>query len=343
MNNIPAVLHFSTGFPVLIGLHHVQDYASVKGADESSRLIVRKPNGEIINAFGIVHGNHHYIIATRPRCMIDESNFQWIPSQKCAVGYLEFETKYKEYKKVPFRLCLDGRSPYPFLGTELFRSVEQIEDAKVERSCFGYPNRIVFTTQDGIFGFYLEPDLLHFIEIDDSNHPGILDFKIQYIGISTGAKGNRDFADRLWNHEKIREISGLIQRDSPNLQVYIFGYKAGYVIEAFPNHFIVDSKIIESTIGMFAWAQVLEAALIRKFQPEHNKDLKNFLISEYPHWLPDLKNILVPNWEGGRPSKLSTTIASDCRHNSSGSWVFGRFYTDTVPAQDLFSFELDLN
>ncbi len=343
LTNTPAVLHFSTGFPLVIGLHHVEDYKVIKGADESSKLVVEKPDGSVVQGFGVVHGYHHYIITTRPRCMVDASAFQWISSQQCAVGHLEFEIGYKRYVTVPFRLLLDGSSPYPFPGSGAFQSADQIIDAKVEKSDSGYPNRIVLITKVGNFGYYLEPDLLHYIEIDDRTIPEILDFKVQYIGISTGATGKRDFGDRLWNHEKVRELSGIIQRDSPNCQVYIFAYRAEYAIEPVPNKFIVNSQIIETTVGIHNWAKVMEAGLIKKFQPEYNDEFKGFLDTEFPSWLPALKNILVQPWEGARPSKLSITIASDCRHNSSGKWKFGRFYTDAVSAQDLLSFELELN
>lgn len=343
LKDIPAVLHFSTGFPLVIGLHHVEDYQVIKGADESSVLTVRKPNGHVVQGFGVVHGYHHYVITTRPRCVIDGGTIQWIPAQMCAVGALEFEIGYRQYVTVPFRLRLDGSSPYPFPENGAFKSVDQILDLKVDKSRFGYPNRIVFMTKVGNFGYYLEPDLLHYIEIDDSKHPGILDFKVEYIGISTGKAGKRDFGDRLWNHETVRKLSGLIQRDSPNLQIYIFGYRATYAVEPVPNCFIANSRIIETTIGMHDWAKVLEAALIRKFQPEHNDQFKGFLIDEHPSWLPALREILAPSWEGNRPSKMSITVASDCTHNPAGRWSFGRFYTDAVSAQHLHSFELDLN
>ena len=132
-------------------------------------------------------------------------------------------------------------------------------------------NRFLIHSKSGKkFGYYLEPDFLHFIKFDENKVERLLDFRVEYIGISTGKSGNRDFGDRLKNHEKIIEISSFIQRDHPNRQIYIFGYQAQYSIEVVPDSFINSSKMLETHLPekMKSTAEVLEACLIKHFQPK---------------------------------------------------------------------------
>ncbi|PZW98151.1 hypothetical protein DFS28_104273 [Pseudomonas sp. 478] len=343
MSDFPSVLHYSTGFPLVIGLHHVENYKKIKVSDEGAKLTVLTKSGYEVTGFGVVHGYHHYFITTRPRCMFDKDSFYWDAMNSRGYGNLEFEVGYKKYRKVPFQLLLDGSSPYPFPQKEGLDSAKDIIHAEIQESEFGFPNRVVLKTKSGVFGFFLEPDFLHYISVDDQEFPNILDFKVEYIGISTGETGNRDFGDRLWNHEKVREVSGIIQRDSPNLQVYVFGFSAKYVVEPRPGGFIHNSGILEAKIGKHNAAKVLEAGLIKYFQPRYNDEFKSFLDEEHPSWLETIREILVPSWErGNRPAFLSITVASDGRFNTAGAWTFGRFYTEHLAPVDTTSFLLDL-
>ena len=345
MNPNTSVLHLSSGFPIVIGLHHVEDYKKIKVSDENDVLEYRRSDGLIVQGFGVKHGYHHYVITTRPRCMFVKEGFSWDKENGIAVGNLEFEVRYKQYVMVPFKLLLNGSSPYPFPAREGMSSAADIDDILICESQTGFPNRLVFQTKGKRNCFFLEPDLLHFIKLDDSRCKGILDFCVEYIGISTGEQGGRDFADRLWNHEKVRAISGVIQRDSPNLQVYVFGYQARYVIEPFPGRFIENSKILECKLGLPRSAQVLEAALIKHFQPAFNEDRKGFMSTEFPDWLPELREILAPSYEG-RECGMSVVMAPDCRNNPHAEWIFGGFYTEHTQSRglpnDMVQFYLDL-
>ena len=160
----------------------------------------------------------------------------------------------------------------------------------------------------------------------------IIAFKVEYIGISTGKTGNRDFGHRLRNHEKIIDISSYIQRDHPNRQVYIFGYQAQYTIEVSPNMFIENSNMLETHLPekIKSTAEVLEACLIKHFQPKYNKEFKSFLNGPEPCWLEPLRNILIPEFEQGpkRPRFISASIFSDNLLNAEGSWKFGNFYSE---------------
>ncbi|MCP1121565.1 hypothetical protein [Robbsia andropogonis] len=348
MRDVPTTLHYSSGFPMVIGLHHVEDYKEIKVAAPTERMIFKHKDGLEVQGVGVTHGYHHYVIATRPRCMFNEQSFYWCADSKKAVGELEFEVGYKHWKTVPFELFLDGKtSPYPPPVSSHIPSPDHITHVEVARGPLGHPNRLIIHGSSGSIGLFLEPDLLHFIRVDDSDWPQCLDFRIEYIGISTGLKGQRDYADRLWKHEKVREIAGVLQRDAPNLQVYVFGYRASYIHEPFPGRFITNSLILESQIGYPHFAEVLEAALIGHFRPTFNDEFKEFPQGTPPKWMKTLKEIVRPAYQQERPALLSVVFASDNRHNSQGAWTFGRFYTAHTRSRngptDLCTIMIDLS
>lgn len=348
MLNPPSILHYSSGFPMVIGLHHVEDYKEIKVADPSQRMIFKRDDGSEVQGVGVMHGYHHYVITTRPRCMFSRESFYWFADQKKAVGELEFEVGYKDWKRVPFELFLDGKtSPYPLPLSERIPTPDHIRHVEIAGGPMGHPNRLLIHGQGGSIGLFLEPDLLHFIRVDDSSWPACLDFRIEYIGISTGLKGQRDYADRLWNHEKVRAIAGLLQRDAPNLQVYVFGYQASYIIEPVPGRFITGSGILEARIGMPDFAEVLEATLIGHFRPAFNEEFEAFPHDDPPHWMNTLRDTVRPAYEPPGQALLSVVLASDNRHNPEGAWTFGRFYTDHTrlhgTATDLCTITIDLS
>lgn len=347
MRDEPSTLHYSSGFPMVIGLHHVEDYKKIKVADASERMIFKRPDGHEVHGVGVTHGYHHYVITTRPRCMFLRDNFHWDAIQKKAVGELEFEVGYRKWKRVPFELFLDGKtSPYPLPFAAQLPTPDAIKDVQIAVGPMGHPNRLLIYGASNHVGLFLEPDLLHFIRVNDRYRPSCLDFRVEYIGISTGKEGQRDFADRLWNHEKVREIAGIIQRDAPNLQIYVFGYQARYLVEPRPGAFIENSRILETTLGEQASAEVLEAALIGHFRPTYNKEFKTFPLGEPPVWLQRLKEIIRPSYFPGK-SLLSVVLASDNRHNPHGTWAFGRFFTEhtllNAGPTDLCAITVDLS
>ncbi|WP_075257965.1 hypothetical protein [Herbaspirillum camelliae] len=324
-----SILHYSSGFPMVIGLHHVEDYKKIKVAAPTERMIFKRNDGHVVHGSGVTHGYHHYVITTRPRCMFRQDSFCWIPSEKKVVGELEFEVAYRQWKCVPFELFLDGTtSPYPLPFSAQVPTPDAIKNVRIALGPMGHPNRLLIDGPEQSIGLFLEPDLLHFIRVDDRAWPECLDFKVEYIGISTGKDGNRDFADRLWNHEKVREIAGIIQRDAPNLQIYVFGYQCRYLVEASPLCFIENSHILEAKLGRQASAEVLEAALIGHFRPAYNEEFKTFPAGNRPTWMTGLKEIIRPSYERPGKTLLSVVLASDNRHNANGAWTFGRFYTE---------------
>jgi len=348
-NNAPATLHFTTGFPVVIGLRHIKNLSKIRVSEPGQEVTIRTSNNEVVKNFGITHGYHHYLIATRPRCMVIENSFYWDRANGIGFGLMEFETGYKKYKNVPFKLILDGTCPYPFPSTDkALKSHKDINDITIEKSGDGYPNRFLIHSKSGKkFGYYLEPDFLHFIKFDENKVERLLDFRVEYIGISTGKSGNRDFGDRLKNHEKIIEISSFIQRDHPNRQIYIFGYQAQYSIEVVPDSFINSSKMLETHLPekMKSTAEVLEACLIKHFQPKYNTEFKNFLVESFPCWLKALREILVPKYDFNtkRPARISASIFSDNMLNAEGSWQFGNFYSEhTVTSANYINVNYDI-
>lgn len=322
-----STLHYTTGYPVIIGLQHLGSLTKLKVADPTDVKEIVDSEGNFIKNFGITHGHHHYIIATRPRCMFAKDSFYWNRELGVGYGQLEFEIGYKRYAAIPFQLFLNGTSPYPFpaygIGISSFRDIDEVV---VEASPDGYPNRLVLSGKSGSrYGYFLEPDLLHFIKFDTENF-SIPPFHIEYVGISTGDAGDRDFANRLPNHEKIVKISAEIQRNNPNRQVYIFGYKAQYAVECTPGKFILNSRILEAEFEPKHAAEILEAALIKILQPIQNTEWKGFLAqgSHRPVWMNKLCEILSPSYARTKP-RLSVTLFSDCSYNIDGQWDFGSF------------------
>lgn len=317
-----------------MGLRHIENLSKIRVSDPGQEVTIRKSDNETVKNFGLTHGYHHYLIATRPRCMIIENSFYWNTNAGIGYGNMEFEIGYKKYKEVPFQLILDGSCPYPFPSTNnSLKSSKDIENVTIEKSGEGYPNRFLIHSKSGqSFGYFLEPDFLHYIKFDESKIGRLLDFRVEYIGISTGKTGNRDFGDRLRNHEKIIEISSYIQRDHPNRPIYIFGYQAQYSIEVVPNNFIENSRMLETHLPekLKSTAEVLEACLIKHFQPKYNKEFKNFLNDSFPCWVKPLRDILVPSYDFNpkRPAYISASIFSDNLLNVEGSWKFGDFYTE---------------
>lgn len=328
-----STLHLSSGFPLVIGLQHIENYKKIKVAEPTDHMMFKQDDGHEMHGMGVTHGYHHYIITTRPRCMFNRSSFSWIPSLKKVVGELDFEVGYRAWKSVPFEMLLDGSSPYHRRQGSPVPLPENIRDVQLAAGPMGHLNRVLIDTENERKGFYLEPDLLHFIRVDDRGWRGCLDFKVEYIGISTGKTGNRDFADRLWNHEKVREIAGMIQRDAPNLQVYVFGYQARYVVENPPGCLVMNTNILESELGIHEAAQVLEASLIGHFRPTYNDEFKDFPNGTRPKWLDALRRVIRPMYEPPGRELVSVVLASDNRHNPDGRWTLGQFHTDHTRGQ----------
>lgn len=332
--DVPVTLHFTSGFPVVVGLRHIENLSKIRVSEPGQEVEIRTANNETVKCFGLSHGYHHYVIATRPRCMVIEDSFYWSQGEGVGYGMIEFELGYKKYKQVPFKLILDGTCPYPFpsMGNVL-RSHKDIERITIGKSDEGYPNIfLIHTRLGGSFSCSLEPDFLHYIQFDENRINRLLDFRVEYIGISTGKTGNRDFGDRLKNHEKIIEISSYIQHYHPNRQIYIFGYQAQYSIEVVPNSFIENSRMLESNLPhkIKSTAEVLEACLIKYFQPKYNKEFKGFLDSSFPCWIKPLRDILLPGYDFNpkRPALISASLFSDNLLNVEGSWKFGDFYSE---------------
>ncbi|WP_123785035.1 hypothetical protein [Aeromonas hydrophila] len=332
--HVPATLHFTTGFPIVVGLRHIENLSKIRVSEPGQEVTIRKGDNEIVKNFGLTHGYHHYLIATRPRCMVIENSFYWDTNKGIGYGCMEFEIGYKKYEELPFQLILDGSSPYPFPSTdEALRSYKDIVNITIEKSGEGYPNRFLIHSKSGqCFGYFLEPDFLHYIKFDDSKLGNLLDFRVEYIGISTGKSGDSDFGNRLRKHEKIIEISSYIQRDHPNRQIYIFGYQAQYSIEVVPNRFLEETGILEKCLPekLKSTAEILEACLIKHFQPKYNKEFKGFLCDSFPCWLKPLRDILLPSYDFNpkRPANISASIFSDNLLNTEGSWKFGDFYSE---------------
>ena len=333
---------------MVIGLHHVEDYKKIKISGPTKNIISKQSINSEIHGYNVEHGYHHYVITTRPRCMFCPDSFLWHPDKKKVTGELEFEVAYRGKKRIPFELFLDGSSPYPLPVGDAAPDYNAIKNVYIASGPMGHPNRIIIEDEKHSIGLYLEPDLLHFMKFNQDDSSDCLNFKIEYIGISTGEKGGRDFANRLWNHEKVREIAGVIQRDAPNLQIYVFAYHCSYAIEVMPGSFLNNTSILEHTLGMKSCAQIMEAALIGYFKPTYNTEFISFPAGKAPGWIAALKKIIRPPYEPQGKILLSVVMVSDNRYNEEAPWTFGRFYTDHTQknqgrAIDICQIDIDLS
>jgi hypothetical protein len=330
--SVQIILQLASGFPTILGLHHVDHIRKPKAVNfHRPKAIMKDGSGNDVGLRELAAGQHHYVIATRPRCMF--ASFEWNEQSLTGWGNIEFELGYKKYRLVPFELNLGAgkKSPFKLNLADLNLDPTKPFDVRISDQPDGYPNKLAFSQRkkNEISILHLEPDLLHFLEFDQAGAEDLLDFRIEYIGISTGADGQRNFVDRLWAHEKVREISAQIQKNAPNLQVYVFGYEVGYALEVGPDSFLADYSQLEAVLNPREQAEIFEAMLISHFQPRHNTEFKNFLVSEFPNWLAPLREAMHSSW--GRDQEelfLLAMLASDNTSNPFGKWTFGGFYTD---------------
>ncbi|MGL6151804.1 MAG: hypothetical protein ACRC1N_11600 [Aeromonas sobria] len=63
--HVPATLHFTTGFPIVVGLRHIENLSKIRVSEPGQEVTIRKGDNEIVKNFGLTHGYHHYLIAEK--------------------------------------------------------------------------------------------------------------------------------------------------------------------------------------------------------------------------------------------------------------------------------------
>jgi hypothetical protein len=136
-----------------------------------------------------------------------------------------------------------------------------------------------------------------------SNNICPLDFKILYIGQSYGKDGERNAIDRLKEHSTLQKIA--LEKKLPahhRLELILIGIEnATTLLTEFnprarvKNNSVDDERIRYGVDKLFNTSEaervsLFEAALIRYFQPEYNKQLKNSFPSTNLKLLNDCYN-----------------------------------------------------
>lgn len=121
---------------------------------------------------------------------------------------------------------------------------------------------------------------------DHNKYDPISDLKVVYIGQAFGEDGNRVAADRLISHSTLQKVYSVVSDENPTDDVWLlmFEFKP-YNISLMGSGFENSEVGIESSIENFLKVQstpipldqqvtATEAALIRYFEPQYNKEYK---------------------------------------------------------------------
>lgn len=129
-----------------------------------------------------------------------------------------------------------------------------------------------------------------------TNNPDLRDLEVLYIGKSYSEKKNRNITDRLKNHSTLQKILAEVAYNDPDDEVYIIAMEfnpSAFIsqIDGRNKDVLIDDekvdlnrfkKISESNISKEAEVSLIEAGLIRYFQPSYNKTYKyNFPSQDY--------------------------------------------------------------
>jgi len=73
MRNEPSILHYSSGFPMVIGLHHVEDHKTIKVANALEWMFFKRADGHKVRGVGVTHG---YLAFETDRAGLDGGRLQ---------------------------------------------------------------------------------------------------------------------------------------------------------------------------------------------------------------------------------------------------------------------------
>jgi hypothetical protein len=331
-------LEYFSGFPVLLNLDAP---AMLKNAvlDGRTSEIYKDKRGRNVEVSGLSRDYHLYILASRTTSAFSKEPIQWDAKALRATGSLCFRT-YPSESIVPFTLLLDGTSPYKIPAQLRPEDIVSIEAASPRPG--GFLLGLKFRHSNGDErNFFLTPDLFHYIRFDTPTE--LTDFHVEYIGIACGRNGNSDVFKRARAHEKVGEISGAIQRNFGNRDLFIFAYDPAYLLvgKAGAGVLITTDNALKAMVtgGANSLYEALEASLIAHFQPEYNDEFKTFPTYR-PNWLQGKLNDLDGMVFG--VDRIAVTLATDSSFNAEGAWSFGRFRSDARPPRLLHSFDVSV-
>lgn len=307
--------------------------------DGRTSEVYKDKRGRNVEVSGLSRDYHLYILASRTSSYFSTEPFYWDVNTLRATGSLCFRT-YPSESVAPFTLLLDGTSPYK-IPVQL-RPKEVISIEAVSPRPGGLLLGLKFRHSNGDeLNYFLTPDLFHYIRFGTPTE--LTDFHVEYIGIACGKNGNSDVFKRARAHEKVGEISGAIQRNFGNRDLFLFAYDPAYLLvgQQGAGTLITTDNVLKIMVtgGANSLFEALEASLIAHFQPEYNDEFKNF--PKYrPNWLQGKSNDLDGMVFG--VDRIAVTLATDSSFNRDSPWSFGRFRSDACRPHFLHSFDVSV-
>lgn len=222
---------------------------------------------------------HIYAIVEKPKVVFNPDTFE-------VFQISELNGKKYVYLKLEFQYRINNE-----LKSEV-RKIEDCEEEGIEippettSVVLGeYPhNKIVCINDDKeILYTFNAKDLAFFLDVKDTKEQ-----KVLYIGQAFGnEKGSRNAVDRLKSHSTLQKILADCLDTKPNseISIGIFQFSRARILTAMDGMAktaISDNRdekrlfnALDATIPLKAEIAMIEAALIRYFQPEYNEKLKN--------------------------------------------------------------------
>lgn len=232
---------------------------------------------------------HIYAIVEKPKVVFNPDTFE-------VFQISELNGKKYVYLKLEFQYRINNE-----LRSEVIKIDDRKEDGieiphETTSIVMGeYPhNQIVCINDDKkILCTFNAKDLVLFFDIKD-----IKEQKVLYIGQAFGnEKGSRNAVDRLKSHSTLQKILANCLNNKPNseISIGIFQFSRARILTAMDGMAktaISDNRdkkrifnALDAIIPLKAEIAMIEAALIRYFQPEYNVKLKNDIPSATSHTL----------------------------------------------------------
>lgn len=130
------------------------------------------------------------------------------------------------------------------------------------------------------------------------------DHEVIYIGQAYGSDGRRNVVDRLMKHETLQKIIAENNILAPGTDVFVYGFKYSgndqvfMLFDGTNKDLISDSRdddrrdrVLENPLSDKQMTQIVEAALIRYFQPVYNEKFRTLFPAQHHRFLDAMRDI----------------------------------------------------
>lgn len=130
------------------------------------------------------------------------------------------------------------------------------------------------------------------------------DHEVIYVGQAFGADGQRSISDRLIRHETLQKILAENARNAPKTDVFVYGFQytdndqVFMLFDGADKDLIADNRddarrqaMLSNPIDEGQMTQLVEAGLIRYFQPEYNSKFRDLFPARHNKFLDGLKSL----------------------------------------------------